>query len=131
MDSLTYLQLLRHNRSFRRLWWGQVISELGNWFNFIAGLGLVRMISHGDATVTTITLLARLMPFTLFAPLAGALADRWSWRWAFCWCAARKISGLPTSAPRCWRFFIPSLKQRRTRPCPTSPASETCWREMR
>ena len=42
MDSLTYFQLLRRNRSFRRLWWGQVISELGNWFNFIAGLGLVR-----------------------------------------------------------------------------------------
>ncbi len=31
MDSLTYLQLLRGNRSFRRLWFGQVISELGNW----------------------------------------------------------------------------------------------------
>jgi MFS family permease len=80
MDSLTYLQLLRRNRSFRRLWWGQVISELGNWFNFIAGLGLVRMISHGDAAVTTIMLLARMVPFTLFLPLAGAVVDRWSRR---------------------------------------------------
>jgi MFS family permease len=80
MDSLTYLQLLRGNRSFRRLWIGQVISELGNWFNFIAGLGLVRALSHGDATVTTIMLLARLLPFTVFAPLAGAFVDRWSRR---------------------------------------------------
>ena len=80
MDSLTYLQLLRRNRSFRRLWWGQVISELGNWFNFIAALGLVRMISHGDAGVTTIILLTRLVPFTVFAPLAGAFVDRWSRR---------------------------------------------------
>jgi MFS family permease len=80
MDSLTYLQLLRRNRSFRRLWWGQVISELGNWFNFIAGLGLVRLISHGDAGVTTIMLLARMVPFTVFAPLAGAFVDRWSRR---------------------------------------------------
>jgi MFS family permease len=80
MDSLTYIQLLRSNRSFRRLWWGQVISELGNWFNFIAGLGLVRMVSHGNPEVTTIMLLARLVPFTLFAPLAGALVDRWSRR---------------------------------------------------
>ncbi len=80
MDSLTYIQLLRRNRSFRRLWWGQVISELGNWFNFIAGLGLVRMISHGDAGVTTIMLLARMVPFTLVAPLAGAIVDRWSRR---------------------------------------------------
>jgi len=46
MDSLTYIQLLRHNRSFRRLWIGQVISELGNWFNFIAALGVVRLVSH-------------------------------------------------------------------------------------
>jgi len=80
MDSLTYIQLLRRNRSFRRLWWGQVISELGNWFNFIAGLGLVRLISHGDAAVTTIMLLARMVPFTVFAPLAGAFVDRWSRR---------------------------------------------------
>ena len=80
MDSLTYLQLLRSNRSFRRLWWGQVISELGNWFNFIAGLGLVRVVSNGDPEVTTIMLLARLVPFTFFAPLAGAFVDRWSRR---------------------------------------------------
>lgn len=80
MDSLTYLQLLRSNRSFRRLWFGQVISELGNWFNFIAGLGLVRVVSNGDPEVTTIILLARLVPFTVFAPLAGAFVDRWSRR---------------------------------------------------
>src|SRR6266480_3800803 len=80
MDSLTYIQLLRSNRSFRRLWWGQVISELGNWFNFIAGLGLVRLVSHGDPEVTTIMLVARLIPFTMFAPLAGAFVDRWSRR---------------------------------------------------
>ncbi|MDQ2935877.1 MAG: MFS transporter [Acidobacteriota bacterium] len=80
MDSLTYIQLLRSNRSFRRLWLGQVVSELGNWFNFIAGLGLVRFISHGDPEATTIMLLARLLPFTLFAPLAGAFVDRWSRR---------------------------------------------------
>jgi MFS family permease len=80
MDSLTYIQLLRSNRSFRRLWWGQVISELGNWFNFIAGLGLVRLVSKGDAAATTIMLLARMVPFSLFAPLAGAFVDRRSRR---------------------------------------------------
>jgi MFS family permease len=80
MASLTYLQLLRSNRSFRRLWWGQVISELGNWFNFIAGLGLVRLVSNESAAATTIMLLARLVPFSLFAPLAGAFVDRWSRR---------------------------------------------------
>ena len=80
MDSLTYMQLLRRNRSFRRLWIGQVVSELGNWFNFIAGLGLVRVVSHASAEVTTILLISRLVPFTLLAPLAGAFVDRWSRR---------------------------------------------------
>src|SRR5215470_10569123 len=80
MDSLTYTQLLRRNRSFRRLWSGQVISELGNWFNFIAALGLVRVVSHADPEVTTLILLFRLVPFTIFSPLAGAFVDRWSRR---------------------------------------------------
>ena len=80
MDSLTYTQLLRRNRSFRRLWIGQVISELGNWFNFIAVLGLVRVVSNADPEVTTIVLIVRLVPFTVFAPLAGAFVDRWSRR---------------------------------------------------
>jgi MFS family permease len=80
MDSLTYMQLLRRNRSFRRLWIGQVISELGNWFNFIAVLGLVRVVSHAAPEVTTIVLIARLAPATVFAPLAGAFVDRWSRR---------------------------------------------------
>lgn len=80
MDSLTYMQLLRRNQSFRRLWIGQVISELGNWFNFIAALGLVRVVSHAAPEVTTLLLLARLVPFTLFSPLAGAFVDRWSRR---------------------------------------------------
>jgi MFS family permease len=74
------MQLLRSNRSFRRLWSGQVISELGNWFNFIAALGLVRAVSHAAPEVTTIMLIARLVPFSLFAPFAGAFVDRWSRR---------------------------------------------------
>jgi MFS family permease len=80
MNSLTYMQLLRRNRSFRRLWLGQVVSELGNWFYFIAALGLVRLVTNNAAGATTIILVARLAPFTLFAPLAGAFVDRWSRR---------------------------------------------------
>lgn len=80
MDSLTYMELLRRNQSFRRLWIGQVISELGNWFNFIAALGLVRVVSNAAPEVTTLILIFRLVPFTLFSPLAGAFVDRWSRR---------------------------------------------------
>lgn len=74
------MQLLRGNRSFRRLWFGQVISELGNWFNFIAGLGLLRIVSGGAPEVTALMLVSRHAPFALFAPVAGALVDRFSRR---------------------------------------------------
>src|SRR5215204_2312940 len=80
MDSLTYPQLLKRNRSFRRLFCGQVISELGNWFNFIAALGLVRVVSNAAPEATTLLLIFRLAPFTLVGPLAGAFVDRWSRR---------------------------------------------------
>ena len=80
MASLTYMQLLRGNRPFRWLWSGQVVSELGNWFNFIAGLGLIRYVSAAAPEATAIMLVALLAPFALFSPLAGAFADRWSRR---------------------------------------------------
>jgi MFS family permease len=80
MVSLTYMQLLRGNRSFRRLWTGQIVSELGSWFDFIAVLGLVRTVTAGAAEATALIIFLRLAPFAVFAPLAGALADRWSRR---------------------------------------------------
>lgn len=80
MASLTYGQLLGKNRSFRLLWSGQVISELGNWFNFVAGLGLLRVISGADPTVAGILMFTRTLPFAVVAPFAGALVDRFS-RW--------------------------------------------------
>ncbi|HVG17978.1 MAG TPA: MFS transporter [Blastocatellia bacterium] len=75
MLSATYSELLKGNKNFRRLWSGQLISELGTWFSFIAELGLVRMFS-GSALATTALLIARLLPFLLVAPVAGVFVDR-------------------------------------------------------
>jgi MFS family permease len=80
MAALTYRELLAGNRSFRNLWAGQVVSELGNWFNFIAGLGLVRAVSGAAPEATAMLVVLRLAPFAVFAPIAGALVDRWSRR---------------------------------------------------
>lgn len=80
MTSLTYGQLLTRNRNFRNLLWGQVISELGNWFNFIAGLGLVRLVSDASPTAAGIFFVCRLLPFALSSPIAGTFVDRFSRR---------------------------------------------------
>ena len=85
MQSLTYGQLIRGNRNFRNLLAGQFISELGNWFNFIAGLGLVRLVSEASPTAAGIFFLARLLPFAIVSPIAGTFVDRFSRRQVMIW----------------------------------------------
>jgi MFS family permease len=84
MATATYGELLRSNRNFRRLWVGQLISELGSWFSFIAELGVVRLYS-GSPLVTTALLVARLLPFLLVAPVAGVFVDRRSRKRIMIW----------------------------------------------
>ncbi|PYT00504.1 MAG: hypothetical protein DMF63_08025 [Acidobacteria bacterium] len=80
MESLTYKQLIQGNRNFRNLLAGQVISELGNWFNFIAGLGLVRLVSGASPVAAGIFFVCRLIPFAIISPIAGTFVDRFSRR---------------------------------------------------
>ncbi len=80
MESLTYKQLIQGNRNFRNLLAGQVISELGNWFNFIAGLGLIRLVSDASPTAAGIFFVCRLVPFAIASPIAGTFVDRFSRR---------------------------------------------------
>lgn len=77
MQSVTFKELLQGNVNFRRLWFGQVISELGTWFSFIAELGLVQFYS-GSTWMTAALLVSRLLPVLIFAPLAGVAVDRFS-----------------------------------------------------
>ena len=80
MRSLSYGELIRGNRYFRYLLAGQFISELGNWFNFIAGLGLVRLVSDASPTAAGLFFVARLIPFAFASPFAGTFVDRFSRR---------------------------------------------------
>lgn len=80
MESLTYGQLIRGNRNFRNLLAGQFISELGSWFNFIAGLGLVRLVSDASPMAAALFFVSRLIPFALVSPIAGTFVDRFSRR---------------------------------------------------
>ncbi len=85
MQSLTYLELVRGNRNFRNLLTGQFISELGNWFNFIAGLGLVRVVSEASPIAAGIFFVCRLIPFAFVSPIAGTFVDRFSRRQVMIW----------------------------------------------
>jgi MFS family permease len=78
--NLTNWELIKGNRNFRNLLVGQYVSELGNWFNFIAGQGIVRHVTGGAVEPLMIFLICRTLPWALLMPIAGTLADRIS-RW--------------------------------------------------
>ena len=83
--NLTYGELLKGNRNFRNLLWGQFVSEMGNWFNFIAGLGLVRVVSEASPVAAGILFACRILPFAVFSPIAGTFVDRFSRRQVMIW----------------------------------------------
>ncbi|HQU82698.1 MAG TPA: MFS transporter [Pyrinomonadaceae bacterium] len=109
--NLTYAQLLKTNRNFRNLLCGQIVSEMGNWFNFIAGLGLVRVVSDASPMAAGILFVARLLPFAIFSPIAGTFVDRFSRRQVMIWTDLLRVFIalsflLVTSAEDLWIAYL-------------------------
>ena len=75
--SKSYLTLLKTNRPFRNLWYGQVISELGDWLNTIAIYSLILELSGSGMAVAT-AMMAKLLPIFFVSPIAGVVIDRTS-----------------------------------------------------
>ncbi len=74
-----YVELLRRNPNFRQLWLGQVVSQLGDWFNTIAVYTIILNLT-GSGRDVGLLLVARFLPSFIFGPLSGVLADRFSRR---------------------------------------------------
>ena len=72
-----YIDLLRRNRSFRQLWLGQVVSQMGDWFDTIA-LYTIMLRLTGSGRDVGLLLVARFVPSFLFGPISGVVADRFS-----------------------------------------------------
>jgi MFS family permease len=114
MESLTYGQLLKGNRNFRNLLAGQFISELGNWFNFIASLGLVRVVSEASPMAAGILFVCRLIPFAAFSPIAGTFVDRFSRRQVMIWTDLARVAValmflLVTDAGDLWIAYLATI----------------------
>lgn len=75
---MTYRQLLAGNADFRRLWAGQVVSEIGDWLNNIAVFALTLQLAGAGRAGLAIALfaIARHLPLFLFGPVAGVVVDR-------------------------------------------------------
>ena len=77
--STGYVELLRRNREFRLLWLGQVVSQLGDWFNTIAVMTLVLRLT-GSGRAVGLIFVTRFLPSVFAGPLSGVVADRFDRR---------------------------------------------------
>jgi MFS family permease len=74
-----YVELLRGNRGFRQVWLGQVVSQMGDWFDTIALYTIILNLT-GSGRAVGLLLVARFVPSFVFGPLSGVIADRFSRR---------------------------------------------------
>ncbi len=70
-----FFQLLRRNRNYRYTWIGQVVSEIGDYFNNIAVFSLAMDLTHSGLVVSGV-MLSRAIPAVMAGPLAGVVLDR-------------------------------------------------------
>lgn len=70
-----YLALLRTNKNFRRLWYGQLVSQLGDWLDSIALFTLMLSLT-GSGQAVGLLLLAEFLPGAIVGPFAGVVVDR-------------------------------------------------------
>ena len=73
----SYIQLLKSNKPFRRFWLAGVISQFGNWFNYIAIFVLLEELT-GSGQAVSWFLIAKFIPTSFLGPAAGIIADRLS-----------------------------------------------------
>ncbi len=67
--------LLQENRGFRLLWYGQIVSQAGDWFNHVAVATLLLELT-GSGSMVAWMLILRMLPVFLVAPVAGVYVDR-------------------------------------------------------
>jgi predicted MFS family arabinose efflux permease len=74
-----YFELLRGNRSFRQVWLGQVVSQMGDWFDTIALYTIILNLT-GSGRAVGLLLVARFLPSFFVGSLSGVISDRFSRR---------------------------------------------------
>ncbi|MFQ3662998.1 MAG: MFS transporter, partial [Chloroflexaceae bacterium] len=63
-----YLQVLRANRNYRRLWYGQVVSQIGDWLDSVALFTLTLNLT-GSGQAVGLLFLAEFLPGAAVGPV--------------------------------------------------------------
>jgi MFS family permease len=111
-----YLELLRNNPDYARLWYASIVSFLGDWFDTIVIAALVSEYSNGSGIAISGLLLARFLPPLLVSPFAGVLLDRMSRKKVLIFsdlsrCGIVLIFLLATAPDRLWLIYIVTVIQ--------------------
>jgi MFS family permease len=72
-------KMLKTNADMRRVFMAQVISYLGDWFSFVAIIGLVDDLT-GSKFLVSLVVVAFSLPSFLASPIAGSMTDRFDRR---------------------------------------------------
>lgn len=73
----SYCRLLRSNANYRHYWLSGSVSQIGDWFNYIAIFVLLSQLTGSGQAVSWFLIAKHLAP-ALFGPAAGVIADRYS-----------------------------------------------------
>src|ERR1043166_3057637 len=65
------------NRDFRRLFWGQGVSAIGDWVGTLAFIVAARRLAPGKPEAVAGVLILRMIPTFFATPVGGVLSDRW------------------------------------------------------
>ena len=77
-DSVGFIGLIKSYANFRRLYAARTISLLGDWFNLLALIALLRELTDSTAATFSWLFIAKLVPNFFAGPLAGVCADRFN-----------------------------------------------------
>ncbi|QKG19889.1 MFS transporter [Actinomadura verrucosospora] len=92
--------LWRHP-DFLRLWTGQTISNFGDKISLVALPTVAVVVLHGGAFEAGVLGALRFLPYLVFGPFAGMLADKLSKRRTMIWADAGRLAAL-ASIPAAW-----------------------------
>ena len=102
-------RMLRTNRDIRTLFIAQVVSYMGDWFCYVALIGLVNDLTDSSLLVALV-FVSQALPGFLVAPIAGAAADRFDRRRIIvtvsCVQAVAAIVLLGVGPGRVWLAFL-------------------------
>lgn len=73
----SYGTLVRTNRNFRYIWFGEIVSLLGDWFNLIASATLIGMLTDSGIALGGLFVVRMLAPF-LVSTFGGPFIDRFN-----------------------------------------------------